>query len=265
VTLWEFLSWVANCQLAGNEVNILGIIWAVMLTWFGYKRFRSFQTVGFSSVGLNDLPSKSVVVPILLAGSIVVWVQSIIDVGLITPIAIVFGRWVELESLVGSLSLWSFIAVYWNVLITIILFTLFFWSKGIYKLLHVTKYSLLLLLIMIVFYASILQTFGVWNYSLLTDPLRTVFFWCVYPEIRMLWGLLFISLLKNPPRHAIDANTVKAFYVEGERYDWVTDPKFLEERFHAKREKETMHFINNYSSNSTVLDVGCGTGRITRR
>jgi len=57
---------------------------------------------------------------------------------------------------------------------------------------------------------------------------------------------------------------VKDYYVQGEKYDWVSDPKWLEKVFHSRREKETMKIINKYAPNSDVLDVGCGTGRITR-
>jgi ubiquinone/menaquinone biosynthesis C-methylase UbiE len=57
---------------------------------------------------------------------------------------------------------------------------------------------------------------------------------------------------------------VKDYYVQGEHYDWVSDPKWLEKIFHHKREKDTVQIIKKYSVNSNVLDVGCGTGMITR-
>jgi ubiquinone/menaquinone biosynthesis C-methylase UbiE len=57
---------------------------------------------------------------------------------------------------------------------------------------------------------------------------------------------------------------VKDYYVKGEHYDWCCDPRWLEKLFHSKREKETVKFIEKYSKNSNVLDVGCGTGLITR-
>lgn len=57
---------------------------------------------------------------------------------------------------------------------------------------------------------------------------------------------------------------VKDYYRKGENYDWVSDPKWLEKVFHRRREKETVETIRRYSANSSVLDVGCGTGLITR-
>jgi len=57
---------------------------------------------------------------------------------------------------------------------------------------------------------------------------------------------------------------VKDYYIQGEKYDWVSDPKWLEKIFHSRREKQTMKIINQYAPNSDILDVGCGTGRITR-
>ena len=73
------------------------------------------------------------------------------------------------------------------------------------------------------------------------------------------WGDQNITIPKLAPIN------VKDYYVKGEHYDWVSDPRRLEKIFHSKREKETVKFINKYAMNSNVLDVGCGTGRITRK
>jgi len=57
---------------------------------------------------------------------------------------------------------------------------------------------------------------------------------------------------------------VKDYYIKGEHYDWVSDPRWLEKVFHRKREKDTVKIIQKYGKNCNVLDVGCGTGLITR-
>lgn len=59
-------------------------------------------------------------------------------------------------------------------------------------------------------------------------------------------------------------NEVKDYYIRGEHYDWVSDPRLFERIFHNRREKQTVEVIEKYSRNSNVLDVGCGTGLITR-
>ena len=263
MSVWDVLSWIANCQLVLNDVNIIGVVWAVGLTLFGYTRFRAFQQRGFASVGVEDMESTSPIIPFLVSIVFVVWIQSVIDLGVITPIAILFGRWSEMDALLGPLTIWSFCRLYWNVIATIGLLGGFLWQKKLYRLFHFTKQSGGLLIAMVVLCITMTAIFGVWQYNRLTGTLRTTYFWSFYPPIRLLWGLFLMSLLKKP-HGQIMSLSVKDYYVAGEHYDWVTDPRCLEKVFHAKREQDTVKFINKYASNSTILDVGCGTGRITR-
>jgi ubiquinone/menaquinone biosynthesis C-methylase UbiE len=60
---------------------------------------------------------------------------------------------------------------------------------------------------------------------------------------------------------------VRKYYSEIERYDWVTDTKYPEKLFHHMRAEKIASVVNRISrdSNKSVLDVGCGTGLITRR
>jgi ubiquinone/menaquinone biosynthesis C-methylase UbiE len=58
---------------------------------------------------------------------------------------------------------------------------------------------------------------------------------------------------------------IKAYYIKGEHYDWVTHPRRLEKIHHRLRERETTKLIKKYNHGSSVLDAGCGTGLITRQ
>jgi len=57
---------------------------------------------------------------------------------------------------------------------------------------------------------------------------------------------------------------VKEYYLQGMFYDWVTCPKHLEKIFHRVRERETVKIIGKFGENSVTLDIGCGTGLVTR-
>lgn len=61
-----------------------------------------------------------------------------------------------------------------------------------------------------------------------------------------------------------DRAPVKAFYLK-ERYDWTRDPRGLEYAYHRYRKWETLRqIVRNLKPSDLVLDVGCGTGLITR-
>jgi ubiquinone/menaquinone biosynthesis C-methylase UbiE len=66
------------------------------------------------------------------------------------------------------------------------------------------------------------------------------------------------------PDTALDEKQVKKYYIDVERYDWVTDTKYPEKLFHIWREIEIVKRVNGYGSGAAILDVGCGTGLITR-
>lgn len=192
-TLWDVLSWIANCQLAGNDANILGLLWSVILAFVGYRWLRSFP-----SFKVKPQNKYFWLAPFLLSVTLVVYVQDIVDIGVITPIALAFGRWVEMPASLQPLSPVNFVREYWNVLITIGLFTYVYADKNLFRFLHFTRQSLVWVLAIASFYVCVTAAFGVWNYNLLVDPVRTVYFWVLYPEIRVLWGLLFCSLFKKP-------------------------------------------------------------------
>ena len=65
-----------------------------------------------------------------------------------------------------------------------------------------------------------------------------------------------------PPRN--DGRSVKRYYVAGEFYDWVTDPRALERIFHWGRSTVAKRLIRRLGRSQFALDIGCGTGLITR-
>jgi ubiquinone/menaquinone biosynthesis C-methylase UbiE len=61
-----------------------------------------------------------------------------------------------------------------------------------------------------------------------------------------------------------DSRGVKRYYVAGEFYDWVTDPRALERIFHWGRSTVAKRLIRRFGGSRVALDIGCGTGLITR-
>ena len=61
-----------------------------------------------------------------------------------------------------------------------------------------------------------------------------------------------------------DHRNVKQYYVSGEFYDWVTDPRALERIFHWGRATVAKRLIRRFGESQIALDIGCGTGLITR-
>jgi ubiquinone/menaquinone biosynthesis C-methylase UbiE len=61
-----------------------------------------------------------------------------------------------------------------------------------------------------------------------------------------------------------EARSVKRYYVAGEFYDWVTDPRALERIFHWGRSTVAKRLIRRLGKSRFALDIGCGTGLITR-
>jgi ubiquinone/menaquinone biosynthesis C-methylase UbiE len=61
-----------------------------------------------------------------------------------------------------------------------------------------------------------------------------------------------------------NARAVKRYYVVGEFYDWVTDPRALERIFHWGRSTVAKRLIRKLGRSQCALDIGCGTGLITR-
>jgi ubiquinone/menaquinone biosynthesis C-methylase UbiE len=57
---------------------------------------------------------------------------------------------------------------------------------------------------------------------------------------------------------------VKGYYIGTERYDWVVDTKYPEKFFHILRERAIVNNIKKYARGRVGLDLGCGTGLITR-
>lgn len=72
-------------------------------------------------------------------------------------------------------------------------------------------------------------------------------------------------IFKEDGDGGLKAKQIKDYYIKGECDDLVTRPKRFEKIFHRLRERATMKLIERYGGHSTILDVGCGTGLVTRR
>jgi ubiquinone/menaquinone biosynthesis C-methylase UbiE len=68
--------------------------------------------------------------------------------------------------------------------------------------------------------------------------------------------------MNNSSRY--ESGDVNRYYVKGEFYDWVTDPRALERVFHWGRSTVAKRLIRRLDSSRLALDIGCGTGLITR-
>ena len=59
--------------------------------------------------------------------------------------------------------------------------------------------------------------------------------------------------------------SVKEYYIFGERYDWVVDPRRFERVYHGLRFRVFLKVFRSVCRcGGVVLDAGCGTGLITR-
>ena len=61
-----------------------------------------------------------------------------------------------------------------------------------------------------------------------------------------------------------DSVAVKRYYIEQERYDWVSDPKYPEKLFHKWRERAILNRVRRLRPTGRVLDLGAGTGLLSR-
>jgi ubiquinone/menaquinone biosynthesis C-methylase UbiE len=127
-----------------------------------------------------------------------------------------------------------------------------------------------LIFVILVWLAQIKRTWG--NTSILAlGPFLTAILIFVFhngysARIVGLSVLFMVTLEAISVKYGVTSSilNVKDYYVHGEHYDWCHDPRWLEKVFHSKREKDTMKIIHKYNVKSNVLDVGCGTGLITR-
>ena len=66
------------------------------------------------------------------------------------------------------------------------------------------------------------------------------------------------------PDTGLTADQVKRYYIDFERYDWITDTRYPEKMLHVLREREIVKCLQEHGRGGTALDIGCGTGLITR-
>jgi len=230
ISLWDLLSWIANFQLFGKEVNIIGGLWIAVLTLFAYSRFKRFFENGFLPKPNGKSKQKLWHLIVLLYGfASVLWIQFLLDVGVVTMIAISFGRWVEVTEPWQPLTLLNFVKFYSLTILSFTTISLLFTFQEIWKFFHFTKLTIISLISFATFYIIIMATFQIWSYQQLTDPQRTTFFWIMYPELRILWALVFVSILKNPVQTIQDLpikqSGLKRFSIVNERKQLCSLPK----------------------------------------
>ena len=196
--IYQFLSLIANAELYSNHLNIIGAIWAVTLTLFLYFRFK----VNFQSYNVFPMQTKTrwhkalwFVIVFLFAIAVTLLMQYMIDDFITTPISLLFGSWSELNR--GSFTFIKLLTFKWDVYASIIVFSLFFYMCGVWRLFKFTGISAVLLLMSICLTLTIASN-HIWDYTAYSGTLRTEIFWLTYPEFRALTALFVISIVKQP-------------------------------------------------------------------
>lgn len=225
-----------------DRINIVGALWLVGFTVFlALFRFKPLDV-------LKDFLRNS-----LKAGIFILFAHHIIDGLLLTSIYVFFK--------IGGYSFNAGFGRISTAFVTIIfvLMYVYFFNGPLNHSMTFSKKTVVLFLIscVIIFFFGF---FNLGDFSFYQGYARIWRFWLVYPIFYCLVSLFCLSLIK---KEKVTLNT-KQYYLKGEKYDWTRDPRLLEKKFHDAREKETVNALKSFSLNSNVLDVGCGTGLITR-
>lgn len=227
-------------QRVHDRINIVGIIWLICFGVFLAK--QRFKPI---------MKWKDWIRNIAMAGIIIYLMHQITD-GLLTFVYLIFGLFIPyhaipriLFALLGISYVLYYVYIK-NVAGIRVIFTL---NKKIWS-----------WIIIFLFFYVFMALLNVGDYSAYQGWDRIWRFWLIYPANYLLVSLSCLSITKKIQ----PIQNVKEYYINGEKYDWVTDPKALEKIFHSKREKEIMNAISKLKVHSIVLDVGCGTGLISR-
>lgn len=230
-----------DLKLESDRLNIVGVVWFIVFaSYLTFNRFHhekySWKLI-FKNMGLSYF--------------ILYFVHEISD----QPYTLISGLFHNLPmftclirlALGAPLLLYFFYYIYIKNL------------AGIQSFLKFTKWSIFWYAMLLALYISC-ALLNVGDYALYSGFDRIWRFWLIYPANYALLSMFCLSITKKIQ----PMQNVKEYYINGEKYDWVTDPKALEKIFHSKREKEIMNAISKLKVHSIVLDVGCGTGLISR-
>lgn len=173
---------VPNMQLLESRVNILGVVWVITLIYIVSGQF-------------NHSFTKSRILSTLFAFSLVMLVQGCLD-EMTVFVNVLFGGWNWFLLRADEFTLIGLLMMRWAIYASIVLTLCIFGTYNLFKYLQFSKLSMFYLSIFLViaFYGGYIHYA---DYGLYLGFERVWRYWLVYPEVKLLWGLFCLSIVRK--------------------------------------------------------------------